>query len=1098
MSLTAFKALTENVSPNDELKDKVHERTADAIYQFIKNERAGSEGLTIGLEGSWGSGKSHIINLTRGKFSSCNDALFFSFDAWAHEGDPLRKAFLNELINAAINRSASPDNSLVTSLKDIKAQVNRGTETRLTSHAKPSVLGLVLMLSLILTPLGYGLLASRPEASVSFYWGHISDIDWRLILGGFCFVPLTIALYQVISPLQRLKKLKEGIKSVFVRNKSDECSGSKVNNEDDDNDSRFFTSTQTEFTSQQTLENGEPTSWDFSRYYANVIDAITSDKDYGFSKVVIVIDNIDRLSRIHARSVWSTLQTFFQSRSSSQLGSDYNGKDIWYLIPYDRQAFCEAIEDKLPSGEDLSCQLGLLDKNFQVVFEVPPVVSSTWADYFSHLVDTAFGYRWSVGEIEEFKEAFERINSKLHVSPTIREMRAVVNRAGAIAMQTMHSISTKNICLYVCMRRKHGEETFRKKLISSDGFSGLDIENHDRLELATILFNVEQNKAAQLLLEEPIIKALQSPTNNQITELYENHLNGFRIAWRQSRTTIESLLDSDRDLFVKVSDSLIALAEHDSSLVSPFNRHLRDSWGRFLEHPNISPSQDNFINSLVSAAKYFNKNDENHLLKLKQKLTSGVQSLFTSTIPSTQVTKGIEFYQKAISIPEILNVWEPFDARDIDAKHWVSWKRSEKETEKEMELAVYPARNLDGLIAELNVFGSESSNDIWVIEEVFEKEPEAPVWEEYLDKLIMWLNTKQMTDAGSQFRLAHKVIDSDPKRYEEQTHELSQITRIGNPRVVLTGHFNALFITRYVRSIPPQVSQNLHQFWNNTSADISNELNDVIEVFRSNPEPLWFQAIAQNSNRAKSYINEKPVELTNNCEYVALNFNKVATAFPQKASLIARQLIETGLADKLFHGFLSSPNNYINDINSLSAMYPELPTSSTFDSSQLDVQHWLLLLERHSPLCTNVSPNEKLSEAFEQFMKRIIQEPNINLENFGISADFYNRLVAKVMGENGSRKWRIVECYFATPTDNLSDETFRLISDYLSSSRRYPSEKDVRSIMLHWIKRNKIGRIKWFVNTDKWFKKYYGVLEEINKSCPHRTDALEELRQNLK
>jgi hypothetical protein len=49
MSLTAFKALTENVSPNDELKDKVHERTADAIYQFIKNERAGSEGGSTSL-----------------------------------------------------------------------------------------------------------------------------------------------------------------------------------------------------------------------------------------------------------------------------------------------------------------------------------------------------------------------------------------------------------------------------------------------------------------------------------------------------------------------------------------------------------------------------------------------------------------------------------------------------------------------------------------------------------------------------------------------------------------------------------------------------------------------------------------------------------------------------------------------------------------------------------------------------------------------------------------------------------------------------------------------------------------------------------------
>lgn len=96
-------------SDKDELGG-AHERVADAITELI---RSGKGGKIIGLEGNWGSGKSTIIRQIRKKLRATNPQpqddisedsqpaveadqpyAVVVFDAWAHEGDPLRRTVL--------------------------------------------------------------------------------------------------------------------------------------------------------------------------------------------------------------------------------------------------------------------------------------------------------------------------------------------------------------------------------------------------------------------------------------------------------------------------------------------------------------------------------------------------------------------------------------------------------------------------------------------------------------------------------------------------------------------------------------------------------------------------------------------------------------------------------------------------------------------------------------------------------------------------------------------------------------------------------------------------------------------------------------------
>jgi predicted KAP-like P-loop ATPase len=77
-----------------------HKRIAHAILKLVRDEKGGR---AIALVGSWGSGKSTVVKLlqlaTKQPSDRKSDTEVFVFDAWVHEGDPLRRSFLESLIS---------------------------------------------------------------------------------------------------------------------------------------------------------------------------------------------------------------------------------------------------------------------------------------------------------------------------------------------------------------------------------------------------------------------------------------------------------------------------------------------------------------------------------------------------------------------------------------------------------------------------------------------------------------------------------------------------------------------------------------------------------------------------------------------------------------------------------------------------------------------------------------------------------------------------------------------------------------------------------------------------------------------------------------
>ncbi|HXS18512.1 MAG TPA: P-loop NTPase fold protein, partial [Polyangiaceae bacterium] len=110
--------------PVKEDKFGSHQRVAQAIAELLKSEEGGR---AIGIEGAWGSGKSTVVNLVSQHLNPDGRFEMFVFDAWAHEGDPLRRSFLEELCKFLQRRrwiTKSAADHLLSDLRERRARIS--------------------------------------------------------------------------------------------------------------------------------------------------------------------------------------------------------------------------------------------------------------------------------------------------------------------------------------------------------------------------------------------------------------------------------------------------------------------------------------------------------------------------------------------------------------------------------------------------------------------------------------------------------------------------------------------------------------------------------------------------------------------------------------------------------------------------------------------------------------------------------------------------------------------------------------------------------------------------------------------------------------
>ena len=457
-------------------QSKLAENISNYILKVdVKNTNKESLPRIIGIEGSWGSGKSNVVTKLDNKLKNLSYYIF-TYDTWSHQEDLQRRSILETLTNRLIQD------------KVLQGEVSIKMRNGKLHTAKWSD-----QLQMLLSNKTTTITKSIPK----FSWAAI----WGILLVGY-FAVSSVILNQLIERgihfrfrwilvIELLPLLLVGGMSLlyaFCKNKWEIFTTLLTQKNDNIIDEQFTSSE-------------EPSITEFK----NWIQVISDELDRGKctkKKVIIVFDNMDRLPSNKVVQLWSLIHTFFA-------GSDF--KNIWVIIPFDYVHLCEAI---LPSEKkEIDKFKQFINKTFPIVFTVPKPVITDYRKLFKTLFEKAFGKN------EHDEEHICQVFMCLEENPNPRTVICFINELVALRLQWRSAqFRLQNLALYVLKKGYllyNKEKSLEESLLSNELFDKVNSfypqTDSVRIQLCQFAYGLEDEKLAG---ELPLRNVLLSLINN--------------------------------------------------------------------------------------------------------------------------------------------------------------------------------------------------------------------------------------------------------------------------------------------------------------------------------------------------------------------------------------------------------------------------------------------------------------------------------------------------------------------------------------------------------------------------------------------------------
>jgi len=564
-------------APVDEDAFGGHKRVAAAIARLVEREDGGK---AIALEGGWGSGKSSIVRMLETRFEKAGptaddgvtsatvvdqerrqdqerpglsrDTRILVFDAWSHDGDPLRRVFLEELTRlctAEFNQRRREywEDRKKKEITGREVERDQTTTPVLKSKWPILVLAFASLYPVAIVALGVLLRQDNPEA-------------WMLRLVVACVLTCLAPFFALLLLFTYLciNRTKDGL----------EAAGGLIS---------LWSKKIDETTSTTAHETIGPTSIEFQGYFS---DLVKEYLDKPMRRLVIVLDNLDRVPESTARTLWATLRLFADCCDNN----DEWSKRIWFIVPYDRESAAalwdedhkrqvdriadhayeseaaesadskqsETIGRTIPASPSISA--AFLDKTFQIRFVVPPLHIADWEDYLNTLVEKAMPAFGSDDERHRVYRLSERLAHEKGRPPSPRHLKLYVNDIGALARQFDREFPIDHLALYTIQRRQ--AQDIRLWITSgafrTDPLVQVMPDETYVTSLLCIYFGTnDKRRAATLTLGGPFRQHLRRGEGDKIQELAQ--VPGF---WNVAETELAKKLEDDE---VK-QDIILAMA----------------------------------------------------------------------------------------------------------------------------------------------------------------------------------------------------------------------------------------------------------------------------------------------------------------------------------------------------------------------------------------------------------------------------------------------------------------------------------------------------------------------------------------------------------
>ena len=467
-------------------QSKLAENISNYILKVdVKNTNKESLPRIIGIEGSWGSGKSNVVTKLDNKLKNLSYYIF-TYDTWSHQEDLQRRSILETLTNRLIQD------------KVLQGEVSIKMRNGKLHTAKWSD-----QLQMLLSNKTTTITKSIPKFSWAAIWGILlvgyfavsSVILNQLIERGIYFRFRWILVIELLPLL-----LVGGMSLLYAFCKSKwEIFTTLLTQKNDNIIDEQFTSSE------------EPSITEFK----NWIQVISDELDRGKctkKKVIIVFDNMDRLPSNKVIQLWSLIHTFFA-------GSNF--KNIWVIIPFDYVHLCEAI---LPSEKkEIDKFKQFINKTFPIVFTVPKPVITDYRKLFKTLFEKAFGKN------EHDEEHICQVFMCLEENPNPRTVICFINELVALRLQWRSAqFRLQNLALYVLKKGYllyNKEKSLEESLLSNELFDKVNSfypqTDSVRIQLCQFAYGLEDEKlAGELPLRNVLLNSINN--GNPISEYAES------------------------------------------------------------------------------------------------------------------------------------------------------------------------------------------------------------------------------------------------------------------------------------------------------------------------------------------------------------------------------------------------------------------------------------------------------------------------------------------------------------------------------------------------------------------------------------------------
>ena len=477
------KYISNSCTDKDDLLNKPHQSVAESLYDLLENHSEIAHPV-IGLEGSWGSGKSQVISILQKMIADKGQSskyAFHTYDIWSVQEDLTRRSFLDCILSQAKDDNEHFETKL---LEEDYTKLNATTTKRST---KSFPLVRTFFACLLLIPIMLFLVNA-----IEAFFGYRDGAAWTYDkLRGF--------LSLVLSCISLVSFILAYIEEYKAVNSDDQTKEKSCWDKFQIIVGRLFyifKAKDVEKTDYETIIKDEPSISRFQNFFDHIHESLKDN-----TTLVIVFDNMDRLSDAQKlMATWSLLHTFFAEKK-------YEGK-VWAIVPYAKQQLNELMTDKDASGHSKTTEF--INKTFFTSFRIPEPIMGSWKDFLEMKLDEAFSPQLDADEKNIVTLIFSRSRTGLTIRP--RDIISYVNRLVAIYSQHhFEDIPMKYVALYAQF-----EECFTTKpveaILSFKGFESIAaLVGKDELSgwLSSIYYNLPSSIALEVVFDREIQTFLQ-------------------------------------------------------------------------------------------------------------------------------------------------------------------------------------------------------------------------------------------------------------------------------------------------------------------------------------------------------------------------------------------------------------------------------------------------------------------------------------------------------------------------------------------------------------------------------------------------------------